>query len=1003
MTSSRLIGRAAELAELEAALAEAADGRPSLAFVAGESGVGKSRLVAELARREDVRIAVGECVELGEEELPYAPIVSVLRTLARDDDPVLRELPDSVRAELATLLPELGGEARNGAGGTQGQPQLFEALLTLLDQLGREQPFALVLEDIHWADRSTRAFLVFLARSLWTERVLVIATYRSDELHRRHPLRPLLAELERDTCSRRIELARLSRDELGDLLTDILGGAADAELLERLYTRSEGNPLFTEELLAARLDGRGGLPSTLRDALMVRIERLSQPAQEVLRVLSAGRVLAHAVLAEASGLDAAEVRAALREAAESNVIVADQRGRYQFRHALLREVVHDDLLPGEHSELHLALARALEHRAAETGEDPLITAGIAHHYLSAGCQREALVASVRAADAAERVHAHGEAGAQPERGLGLWARVTHAGGQGGGGPGEAGGRRAPGAITGRPPGRAAEAQVGVGHEELVRRAAQALINDGAYGRAEALLRHAVGGADGAHEPRRLAGLLELLSRAQWSLGRAEDARASVARAVELLPEDDRSPERARILSRQAKIAMLQGRFSEVLPFAEAAVEAAAQAGADGPRADALNAMGLALMMQGEVDEGVETMHEAIAISPIGFERTSAWANLADALHLEGRSRDALDAAEEGLADTAGPSRGSDWLTLTVADVRWDLGEWAEARRTLPPPDRRFIGTTFAFAEMTRAKMALADADHALAQASLDRIADLVAGSREPQFIGIVGALRGELLRRGGDLVAARAAVDDALDAIEFCSEDLPRIAYLSETGAAVEADAARRARDLGDADAEREAIARTEAFVMRAEGCAAGGRPVETARLAVARAHVARARGAADPALDAAAAAAWREVSRPYPAAIAELRRAETLVELGEREAATTQIAEVLAAAEELGATWLRAEAEGLAGRARLALPDATATAATPEPEANGADPFGLTPRERQVLALVAGGATNREIGAHLYMAEKTASVHVSRILAKLDVRSRTEAAAVAHRFGLVG
>ena len=167
MTSSRLIGRAVELAELEAALRDAADGRPSLAFVAGESGVGKSRLVAELAGRAGARVAIGECVELGEEELPYAPIVSVLRTLARDDDPVLAELPDSVRAELATLLPELGGEARNGGGGgTHGQPQLFEALLTLLDQLGREQPFALVLEDIHWADRSTRAFLVFLARSL---------------------------------------------------------------------------------------------------------------------------------------------------------------------------------------------------------------------------------------------------------------------------------------------------------------------------------------------------------------------------------------------------------------------------------------------------------------------------------------------------------------------------------------------------------------------------------------------------------------------------------------------------------------------------------------------------------------------------------------------------------------------------------------------------------------------------------------------------------------------
>ena len=214
--------------------------------MAGESGVGKSRMIAELARRareDGARVAIGECVELGDEELPYAPIVSVLRSLARDHDPVLDELPPAARAELAALLPELGGEARaEREATTQGQPRLFEALLTLLDLLGREQPFALVLEDIHWADRSTRAFLVFLARSLWTERVLVIATYRSDELHRRHPLRPLLAELERDTRARRIELARLTRDELADLLADILGGAADDELRRAPLRPQRGQP-----------------------------------------------------------------------------------------------------------------------------------------------------------------------------------------------------------------------------------------------------------------------------------------------------------------------------------------------------------------------------------------------------------------------------------------------------------------------------------------------------------------------------------------------------------------------------------------------------------------------------------------------------------------------------------------------------------------------------------------------------------------------------------------
>jgi ATP/maltotriose-dependent transcriptional regulator MalT len=975
MTSSRLIGRTAELAELEAALRDAADGRPSLAFIAGESGVGKSRMVAELAARtrdEGARVAIGECVELGDEELPYAPIVSVLRSLAREHDPVLDELPPAARAELAALLPELGGEARADGEARQGQPRLFEALLTLLDLLGREQPLALVLEDIHWADRSTRAFLVFLAHSLWTERVLVIATYRSDELHRRHPLRPLLAELERDTRARRIELARLTRDELADLLADILGGDADDELVERLYTRSEGNPLFTEELLAARLDGRGGLPSTLRDALMVRIERLSEPAQALLRALSAGRRLPHDVLAEASGLDGAEVRTAVREAADSNVIVADDRGRYQFRHALLREVVHDDLLPGEHAELHLALARALEHQA-ERGGDALIAAGIAHHYLSAGAQREALSASVRAADAAERVHAHGEAASLLERALDLWPRVAEA-----------------------------ERETGCSRDELLRRASRALLNDGAYNRADHLLRVAVADLGEAADPRGAADLLELLSRAQWSLGRASDSRDTLDRAVALLPEDDRSPERARILARQAKMAMLQGRFSEALPAAEAAFGAARHAGADGPKADALNAMGHSLILLGQVEDGTARLREAIAISPPGFERTSAWANLADALHVVGRSQEGLAAAEEGLADTGSEGRASDWMSLSVADLRWARGDWAGAREMMPPRDKRHIGMTLAYAETLRANIALADGAHDEVRASLDRAAEVIQGSREPQFLGWYGSLLGELSRRAGDLAAARAAIDDGLDAIEFCSEDLPRISLLSETGAQIEADAAQRARDLGDADAERLAISRAEGFEMRAEACADETRPVEVARLATTRAHVARAQGRPDPGLEAEVVEAWQAVGRPYPAAGAGLRRAETLVERGDRDGAAAQLAEVLAVAERLGAPWLRSEAEGLAGRARLAVGAAAEPVAEPAPQADGEDPFGLTPRERQVLVLVAGGATNREIGAQLFMAEKTASVHVSRILAKLDVRSRTEAAAVAHRLGLV-
>src|SRR5215204_305819 len=250
MTSARFVGRAAELAELQAALQDAADSRASLALVGGESGVGKSRLAEELtrhARESGARVLSGDCVELGEDELPYAPLLTALRPLVRDGDPALEALAPSLRAALDAILPGLGA---GSSGAAAAQSRVFEAL--------------------HRADSATRHFRRFLAGTICTERLLVLGPYRSDELHRRHPLRPLLAELASDPYSRLIELPRFTPEELAEQLEGILAEPADPELVERVYRRSEGNALYAEEILAAGLDGRGALPPTLRDALMLR-------------------------------------------------------------------------------------------------------------------------------------------------------------------------------------------------------------------------------------------------------------------------------------------------------------------------------------------------------------------------------------------------------------------------------------------------------------------------------------------------------------------------------------------------------------------------------------------------------------------------------------------------------------------------------------------------------------------------------------------------------------
>jgi ATP/maltotriose-dependent transcriptional regulator MalT len=978
VTSTRFVGRAAELAELCAAFEASASGKPSLALVAGESGVGKTRLASELtrnARDAGGRVLSGDCVELGEGELPYAPLVGALRRIARDGDPAFDALPATQLADLATILPGLGDGSRQESTGAE-QVRVFEALLALFDSMSEEQPLLLVIEDLHWADSSTRGFVRFLAGTLCTERVLVLGTYRSDELHRRHPLRPLLVELARDPLAHLVELERLTRDEMIEQLEDILGSRADPGLVERLYSRSEGNPLFTEELLAVGLDGRGTLPPTLRDALMLRVERLSAPAREVLRWLAC-QSLGDDLLAELSGLDSAELREGLREAVGSQIAVANPDDSYGFRHALLREVVYDDLLPGERAEQHGALARALEREIESEGERVHLTAEVAHHWLAAGDQPAALAASVRAAVAAERVNAFHEALSLRERALGLWDRVPDP-----------------------------EQVAGVSQVDLLMQAANAADVTGDAARQETLLRRTLELVDEDSEPRRAAAVLERLSRALWSLNHQEDSVGTINRALALLPDDEQSRERAALLVELARSRMLQSRFAESIGVARDALEVARAIGVRDVEVRALNVMGTALGNRFEAEAGAGALREALEIARdagLSREVTAAYINLADVLHVSGRTADALAVAREGLESGSPNTRAYDWLTMNVVEFSYYLGHWNEARELLPSQSRRRYGNQLFVWHMSRAVLALGRGDLDAARLDLDGMELPARESTEPQFVGAYGWMRAELERRGGNIDPARAAVDDALDQIEYCSDDITRIAGVAAMGVRIEADAATLARDRRDADAEQVALERAEAHLERLRLTGESGGPVERAELAGGEAEHSRAVGEDDPELWAAAARTWDELERVYRRVYSSWRQAEALVRADDRSAAATVASEALRAARELGSDWLAAELESLAARARLRLlgPAEPADGAGAGPAEPDEEPFGLTPRERQVLALVARGSTNREIGLELHMAEKTASVHVSRILAKLDVRSRTEAAAVAVRQGL--
>jgi DNA-binding CsgD family transcriptional regulator/tetratricopeptide (TPR) repeat protein len=993
VTADAFIGRRAELAELGAALGRAATGRSGLVFVAGESGVGKSRLVdhfADTARAQDARILWGDCIDLGDSELPYAPIVSALRSLARRGHPVFDDLGPA-RPELARLLPELGTPGdllvEPYAGSAQGR--LFELLLGLFERLSQDHVVLLVIDDLHWADRSTRDFISFLSRNVCGQRLLVVATYRVDELHRRHPLRPLLAELERSEHAQRLPVERFTREELGAQLANILGAEPEADLLDRVWARSEGNALYAEEILAAEREGDGTLPESLRDALMLRVEALGEDTQEALRWVAAAQRIEHDVLEEVSGLGARALREALREAVAHHVLVTQADGMMAFRHALLREAVHDDLLPGEHAELHLRLAQVLDARVAChscVGLDR--AAEIAHHFDAAGDQPAALRASVRAAETAERVHAEAEAAAFYERALELWERVD-----------------------------GAEALAGMDHVRLLSCAAHAHSHD--HGRSIVLAKKALEELDHEAEPGRAAMLLMRLGKARWSQGKGEIALQAYDEALALLPADPPTEERARALGAKAAGLMLWGRYTDGLAMSDEALETARAVGSAFGVMYALSTKGICLLESRDPEGGIAVLREAMSMAREHGEvdqLVRAYINLSDVLHLLGRTREAHAQLVVGRDELQQLGRHATWLDLQLAEMAYNLGWWSEAEALLTPElGRGRQGMTRVFFEMRRAELELAMGDDAAARPRLELARELVARSYEPQWHAPIASMMAGLERRARNLEAARAAISEGLGKLTAtkATGDGVRLSRILYAAAGVESDAAQQARDLGRPEDAAAAIAAAADFARRAREAAdlpfASMVPEAQGFAICAAGEAADATGTPDPAIWAQAAELWTSIERPFRTARARWMEMQAHVVLGDRAAAECAAAEAIALARRLGITWLLDAIAALGRRARLriALPEAepAATAAAPDGGSVGVEDavaqFGLTPRERSVLVLVAQGRTNREIGQELYMAEKTASVHVSRILAKLDVRSRTEAAAVAHRLGL--
>ena len=491
----------------------------------------------------------GGCVPLGEEGLPFAPVIEALRGLADDlDADELQAVAGPARQELARLVPDLawGGETAAGpaVASRAGQGRLFELLLGVVGRLAATAPLLWVMEDLHWADRSTRELLAYLATYLRSGPVLLVGSFRSDELHRLHPLRRLLAELTRNRRVVRLELERFSRAELTEQLAGLLGTDPPARLVEDVYARSEGNPFFAEELLlAGEGGGPGTLPPSLREVLLTRVVRLGLRTQQLLRVAAAaGPGATQPLLAAVADIDDQQLLEGLREAVDQQLLVPDPAGGegYVFRHALLAEAVYAELLAGERVRLHTALAGALE-AGLEAGDAPASRAArLAYHWAAAGDQPRALTASLAAAAAAEGVYAFAEAQLQLERVLKLWERVPDA-----------------------------EARAGRDRVALLSRCAEAAYGAGDPAGAAELVRQALGLVDAARQPRRAGLLHEQLARCLRRLGDPA-ALGAQQQAVRLVPPEP-SPERARVLGSLALYLVMVDRFAEARGPAEEAI------------------------------------------------------------------------------------------------------------------------------------------------------------------------------------------------------------------------------------------------------------------------------------------------------------------------------------------------------------------------------------------------------------------------------------------------
>jgi len=990
--SVALAGRRRELQLVTDVLMGAAD--VAALLVVADAGVGKTRLVtvaADLAGHADVTVLTGWCLPLSK-GLPFLPVVDVLREVGELDEgrlvkSVLGECPSFVLGEIVRLMPGLAepGEPPGAVEPEDGwrRQRLFNALRQLFQAMGQMRRVAMLIEDVQWADPTTLEFLEYLLAPGRAPGVSVVLTCRSEEAPTEE-LTDWLERLHRNARVDRLDLAPLTRAETAEQITLLLGEPPQRRFLDDMYRRSEGNAFFTEQLVSfARTDtadrpGAGALPAGLTALLLSRTARVTGPADQVLAVLAvAGRLLDEVALARLCGLTGPEVRAALRELLMARLLRRpDSTGGNQLSHALLAEALDGELLPEERRELHARLAQFLQTLRAGAP-----AAEVASHWAAAGRADAELHWRIIAARQAERLFAPGQAFVHWQRVLELWDAV--------------------GADVDRDGLDLAEAYVG------------------ALSAAESSGNAAAGSVLAEQAMDRLAGVVEGQSAVRlyrWvglfrGMDSTEAGLATLAQAIAIAERLPPSEDYVRALRHYGSVRGNAGSFQDCRDFAFRALEAAREIGSlSGQKLAGVQLAWSQAVLGEDLSSARRDLDAAFAFSSedpsVNVEATIGYTDLAVKLgELHRAIAVGVPVVERAVEDGQFDAFRVRLLRCNLCEAYREMGDIEAAAGILGPrpdgpPIRDWLitwGASAADVDVCRGRLESAVAFWNVNSEVFDSVPALemrreLASSWAEACLWI------------GDPAAAMGRAVPTLEVIHAV-DDCRFSGRLFVLALRAIADRAERVRVTGDAHALAALVldaARVDALRAGSKVDPFGDRPVPVTAPADGlswKAEWTRLHGGSDAGAWGQAADAWDALGRPHRAAYARWRHADALLA---RPHGRTEAADVLrtAAVQAVQHVPLSDAIAELARLARIEL-----TEANPAPAADqlapGA-PFGLTERELAVLQLLGRGMTNSEIGAALFISPRTASVHVTNILRKMDVATRVHAAAVAERAGLL-